>query len=71
MKRISKRRAKFREKPLAARLHERSAKAAFELWTESIYASTLQRISAVIWSSVYEIIFKYRMSAGIFPEFRW
>ena len=35
--RNSKRRAKFREKPLAARLHEQSAKAAFELWTESIF----------------------------------
>jgi len=33
--RISTRRAKFREKPFAVRLHERSAKAAFELWTES------------------------------------
>ena len=37
MIRNSKRRVKFREKPLAARLHEQSAKAAFEQWMESIF----------------------------------
>jgi hypothetical protein len=54
VKRNIKRRAKFREKSFAVRLHEQSAEAAFELWMESIIASTLQRISHVTGSSVYD-----------------
>ena len=70
MKRNIKRRAKFREKPFAARLHEQSAEAAFELWMESIIASTLQRISHVTGSSVYDL-HHVPYECGLIPEFRW
>ena len=64
MKRNIKRRAKFREKPFAARLHEQSAEAAFELWTESNIMRVHSNGSPPLQGARYTIYIKYRMSAG-------
>lgn len=66
VKRNSKYLAKSREKPVAARLHERGAEAAFELWMESVPQVHSNGHSAVIWSSVCESIFQVPYECGIF-----
>jgi hypothetical protein len=71
VKRKSTRRVKRREEPFAARLHERSAEAAFELWTERARSQVrFIGVSAVTGNAVCGFI-QVPDECGIFSEFRW